>query len=195
MKTNIYIDNDGVINMIAQKHNPALTGWSKSSTGTAEGFQIHWADELIVELNRIDQLENVEFIVLSTWQDAFIEKIVPLVGLNNVNWRVLKDIPAFNVDGKELDWQMSRGTQWWKLLAIKKDIEETKPDHAIWIDDDLIYENFAQGWALRQKGITLIAPDMHNGLTRAHITQIDQIIQNQVDSAVDEELDSDVDNN
>lgn len=176
----IYIDNDGVINKITQNHSPSQDGWESVIVGKAMGYQIMFAPELIVELKRLSDLPNVEFVILSTWQDEFITHMVPLLGLEDYQWRVLKHDPEFDEDMKNIignGWQTTTNNNWWKLIAIQKDIKAHNPAGVVWIDDDIRYERAAVNWVQTLDDILVIVPEQHAGLTKEDIAQIDAFIE------------------
>ncbi len=174
MITRIYIDVDGVINSLsrsAPKQNTQWLGEWKSEYVKVHGskYMILWSTELIHQLNLLDKRDDVEFIFLTTWQDSATTILAPLTGLNALNWKVL--YPEHEDDIYDTK-------TWWKLTAIKNDLEDMVEDdidydQVVWIDDDLQYDKSSLDWAKTQeKDFLLVPPISVLGLTQKQISVI-----------------------
>lgn len=172
MTTTIYLDVDGVLNAVARV-NPSMTatGWDPHCWDTApiNGYPIRWNRELINALNELAGRDDVEFKWLTTWTNDAAKILAPEIGINGQDWDVL--------DRNELAVR-----PWWKLEAIRADVESTQPDRFVWIDDDLSMESRALEWLESRPNGMGISPFMREGLTREHLKLISAFID-----AADEE--------
>lgn len=163
MNTRIYIDVDGVLNAFN------MSKWFKLRSGAWEsdyssvivrGYRITFNQELIDSLNEMNELENVEFVWLTTWTDNAAIDLAPAIGLKG-DWRVLKTDDAAPV------YPGDRGaTGWWKFGAIQDDLVENPTDRFVWIDDELSSRFGAKEWAYESypEVSLLISPDDSEGL-------------------------------
>ena len=167
MSTTIYLDVDGVLNAVSKRH-PSLsaTGWDKWETAPVNGWPILWSPELIAELNELAARDDVTFKWLTTWTDDAAKVLSPAIGIKGQEWEVLH--------GDQHAWGGRRG--WWKLEAIRADVEATNPDLFIWIDDDLSMESEALEWVGDSARRVAISPFMREGLTRENIATILELI-------------------
>lgn len=163
MNTRIYIDVDGVLNAfnMSKWFKPSTGLWSSEyDTTIVLGYRITFNHELIDTLNELDELDNVEFVWLTTWTDSAPLHLAPAIGLDN-SWRVLKTDDAAPV------YPGDRGaTGWWKFGAIKDDLVERPVDQFVWIDDELVNRYGAKEWAMEEYPETslLLSPDDTEGL-------------------------------
>lgn len=165
MSTTIYLDVDGVINAIGRHHPEAKhTGFSEYRSVMVNGFQIAYAPALIDALNALAFRADVTIQWLTTWEFDAANVLSPQIGLFGEAWSVLT--------GDQHRWG---GSDWWKLAAIRDDVESTAPDTVIWIDDDLSIERDALNWAHRA-GVHIISPEARYGLTTNHLDKIHSLI-------------------
>lgn len=153
---NIYLDVDGVLN--AYSKNPPRTNTQWSGTWGHQmitGFPILWSFELIEEINALAKRDGIEVKWLTTWQDSAASELSPVLGLNGEEWSFFE-----TEDEDDL-------VNWWKLAAIKKDIEESSPDKVVWIDDDIPFEKNAVQWSQSLDiPILTVSPNSNHGLTK-----------------------------
>lgn len=172
MTTRIYLDIDGVINSLSKSAPKMNTQWlGEWGQEKVIGYPILWSLELIDHLNDIAIKEDVQFVILSTWQDHAINDLAPVVNLNATDtWDVLYP------ENQEDLYSFQNG--WWKLHAIKKDVELYNPDKIIWLDDDISFESPAIKWITEQaEKILSICPYSTHGLTKKHIHDIINFIE------------------
>lgn len=160
MTTTIYLDVDGVLNAV-NKRIPTMTGWGEYTRRKVNSFQVLFAPALIEVLNELASREGVTFKWLTTWERDAAEDLSPAIGLNGQEWQVL--------GGDQHSWH---GRDWWKLQAIRADVEATSPSRFFWIDDDLDAERHAREWLSTRAEGTGISPLMRDGLTTADVAQI-----------------------
>lgn len=158
MSTTIYLDVDGVLNAVTKKSDALVkaTGWAQWETKPVNKYPILWAPELIESLNELAGREDVTFKWLTTWTHDAAKVLSPAIGINGQEWEVL--------DGDLHAWGGSRG--WWKLEAIRADVEATDPDQFIWIDDDLSAEVQALNWMSNRTNRLVVSPFVSEGITR-----------------------------
>ncbi|MEV4991253.1 HAD domain-containing protein [Pseudarthrobacter sp. LMD1-1-1.1] len=160
MTTTIYLDVDGVINAVT-KHVPTTTGWGEYARRKVNSFPIMYAPALVDALNELANRDDVTIKWLTTWERDAAEDLSPALGINGKEWPVLT--------GDQDAWH---GEGWWKLEAIRADVEATAPDKFFWIDDDLAAELPALEWLATRPEGTGITPKMREGLTTEHVDQI-----------------------
>lgn len=163
MNTNIYIDVDGVINAFGpNSRRKTLTGWhGEWSTKKINSFPITWSHELIVKLHDLSKTKGVTIKWLTTWTNEAPEILCPGINLDGKNWPVVGDGP-----------QYSDKHGWWKLAAIRDDIKASRPEKAIWIDDDLRMEREAMWWICENRNVLAISPEPSLGITSHEIKRI-----------------------
>ena len=167
-KTIVYIDVDGVINSF---HQSKTIGWEGEwKLAKVIGYKIHWYTDLVEELNKLSEMENVEVKWLTTWQDKAVTDLCPALGIEGTFWDVL-----YAADQEDL-FDLSNG--WWKLSAIMKDVAIHEPDKIVWIDDDFKYERNAIGWSehLGPEKILPISPFTDWGMTKEDFSDIIEFI-------------------
>lgn len=178
----IFLDNDGVVNSLSKKPPKQNTGWLgawsrvfvESSRG--KSWPMLWSHELIAQLELLNQRDDVQFVVLSTWRQAAKDTVFPLMGLNTEGWPVLD---AENVSDSYTGGWMTKSSKWWKLTEVE-DFVHDKPaeDRFVWLDDDLRYEDGAHKFASTGHDFLLVAPEQTHGLTQTHIDRILKFINN-----------------
>ena len=160
---NIYIDMDGVLNAISTKPPKQNTQWYGDwNTATVKGYPILWSTELIAELNTLSERGDVQFIVLSTWREEALTVLAPVLGLNTHGWDFIH-VP---------DTSMFVYSAWWKLEEIQTHLEESKPEKAVWIDDDILYYQPAMDWGYSVSNLKIVCPHTPHGLSKPHLSGI-----------------------
>lgn len=156
MKTTIYLDVDGVVNAVS-KRTPKLniTGWETWKTKPVNGWPILFSPEMIAALNELAVDPDVTFKWLTTWTDDAAKVLSPAIGINGQDWEAL--------EGEQHGWH---GRDWWKLIAIRDDVEESDSERFIWIDDDIKAERAAIEWVKSRNDVLALSPFTVQGLTR-----------------------------
>jgi hypothetical protein len=170
--TNIYFDVDGVLNAQSGRPPRHETGWEGEwSTARISEIAVTWSHELVAAFNELVALPNVNPVWLTSWEDDATLDLCPAIGLNGTDWPVLR--------GAADDATFA----WWKLDAIREDLELSHPDRAIWIDDEFRLDRHAPVWAASAPVWAASAPvwaasspRMNLGLTRDHIQQIREFL-------------------
>jgi len=163
MSTTIYLDVDGVLNAVS-KRRPSfkVTGWGLWGTKQVNGWPIQYSPDMLDHLNELADRDDVTFKWLTTWTNDAAKILSPAIGIHGEDWDVL--------DGDQHAWGGARG--WWKLEAIRADVEAAKPERFIWIDDDLSMESRALEWlATRDEGLG-VSPFCSEGLRREDLDAI-----------------------
>ena len=168
MSTTMYLDVDGALNAVTRKSESLIkaTGWDRWETRPVNQYPILWAPELIESLNELAAREDVTFKWLTTWTHDAAKILSPAIGINGQEWEVL--------DGDLHAWGGPRG--WWKLEAIRSDVEATDPEQIIWIDDDLSTEVPALNWMGNRANRLAVSPFVSEGLPREHVATISAFI-------------------
>lgn len=158
MTTHVYLDVDGVINAVTLADQPAW-GWSTPLARVAvDGWPITYSPDLVDALNDLAARDDVVIYWLTTWNTRAAELLAPALGINGTTWEVL---------GREDQYSSEHRLHWWKLPAIRRHVESTKPDVAVWIDDDISFDAEAIAWAATVEHLLTISPRTDRGLTAA----------------------------
>lgn len=162
MTTTIYLDVDGVLNAVSGRApSKRLVGWEEYREVHVKGFRIHYAPALIDALNALAARDDVTFKWLTTWKHDAARKLSGAIGLNGQDWEVL--------DGDLHAWG---GGAWWKLTAIRNDLDS----RSIWIDDDISAEREAIEWAGQHEELLLVSPSVVHGLSKDDLTAITEYL-------------------
>lgn len=159
--TTIYVDFDGVFNVINHMPPTAKSGWGGVwHKRRVDGYEILWSQELVNFFLELDARDDVTIKVLSTWTTDWTAMLAPELGVG-LHWPIIgADTPTETFE----DFK-----NWWKLEALQKELAENPPPgKVVWIDDDFIYEPKAV-MALSnysQFDSVAVTPDLRLGLTR-----------------------------
>ena len=155
MSTTIYLDVDGVLNAVSRRTpSVKITGWDDWTIKRVGRWPIHHSPAMVAELNALAARDDVTIKWLTTWEDEAAKELSPAIGINGQDWEVLH--------GDQHAWH---GADWWKLLAIQKDVEAGAGSF-IWIDDDISAEPHAIEWAQSRDDVLVLSPSSTQALTR-----------------------------
>lgn len=158
MSTTVYLDVDGVLNAVSRRTpSVKITGWDDWKIQRVGRWPIHHSPAMIAELNALAARDDVTFKWLTTWEDAAAEELSPAIGINGQGWEVLR--------GDQHAWH---GRDWWKLQAIRADVEASDGNF-IWIDDDISAERHAIEWAQGREDLLILSPATSQGVMRAEL--------------------------
>jgi hypothetical protein len=155
----LYLDVDGVVCPFgATGDTPWGSAWTYAYAGMLE---VAYAGELVEALNRLAPTPGLRCVWLTSWEELAPAVLCPVTGLDGGQW------PVLTADGA------GGGADWWKLEAIQADVEFTRPERIIWIDDQLAFEGRAQAWAgvLGARAL-LVSPDPRRGLSPVELDSI-----------------------
>lgn len=165
--TDIYLDVDGVLNAVSVR-DPESWGWGGSNVVRANGFSIRYSPVAVERLNALAARPDVHMRWLTTWLNDAPQLLAPMIGLEGQGWPVLGQ--------DEHDDAMRSGVgPWWKFSAVRRHFETTG-HRAVWIDDDLGYDEQARGWAapyVDDGSLLLVQPLTHVALTKAEFDGIE----------------------
>lgn len=156
-KVSLYLDIDGVLNAFVRHALPNYQSlWEGGYHQTyPDKKSIHTAPAMVAALNDLIAEHSIACHWLTTWEEdapAFGEDI----GLTGSGaWPVLAACSG-------------RGSDWPKFTSIRDHVEATRPDVAIWFDDDLATEPDARAWAAQNR-VLAIAPGNLHGIEPAHL--------------------------
>ena len=173
MKTTIYLDVDGVLNAVS-KRTPSLkiTGWENWKTKPVNGWPILYSPDMVALINDLAAREEVTFKWLTTWEDDAAKVLSPAIGINGQEWEVLH--------GDQHAWGGERG--WWKLDAIRADVEATDAERVAWIDDDIKAEPAAIEWINSRDDVLGISPRTSHGIDREDLERIERYTETEKES-------------
>ncbi|MDI2033824.1 HAD domain-containing protein [Paenarthrobacter nitroguajacolicus] len=159
MPVSIYLDVDGVVNPFSPLGTTDWGGeWNIADAGILE---VAFAPEVVAELNSLAEHPAARFVWLTTWERLAPEFLCPAIGLNGQDWPVLSS----------QGWD--EGPEWWKLVALQKDLAATGSQRVIWLDDQLSQESDARSWAeYQQDRVLCISPDPRKGLSRGELEAV-----------------------
>jgi hypothetical protein len=159
MTTTVYLDVDGVLNAVSPRTpSVKITGWDDWTIKRVGRWPIQHSPAMIAELNALAARDDVTFKWLTTWEDAAAKELSPSIGINGQEWEVLH--------GDQHAWH---GRDWWKLKAIRDDLEASAGGSFIWIDDDISAEPEAIDWAKSRDDVLILSPATSQGLMRAEL--------------------------
>jgi len=155
----IYLDVDGVVNPFSPI---GTTDWGNEWTFADAGvLEVAFAPEAVAELNDLSGHPAARFVWLTTWERLAPEFLCPAIGLRGEGWPVLSS----------QGWD--EGPEWWKLVALQKDLASAGSDRMIWLDDQLSAESEARSWVeYQQDRVLCISPDPRKGLTRKDLAAV-----------------------
>ena len=159
----LYLDVDGVVCPFGPAGN---TDWGTDFQHAGIGLmEVHYAAELVTELNRLSHLPGMRFVWLTSWEGHAPKYLCRAIGLDGRKWPVLR-------------YGDQRGRyNWWKLEAIQRDIAKHEPWIVVWIDDQLPDDPAADAWLGTMGGRILgISPDPRNGISRAELAGIESFL-------------------
>jgi hypothetical protein len=164
---NIYQDVDGVLSPFSNGAPKTNTNWrGEWRTEKLGGFPMLWSVELMDALSSLDSREDTAFRWLTSWEDMAPEFLSPYFGIG-------ADWPVLGSNGEQGDLKT-----WWKLRAMREDIEDTQPDKIIWLDDDIPYDVGGKEFVREMGGrILAISPNKNHGLTAKHIASMIEFIK------------------
>ncbi|MFJ5958573.1 HAD domain-containing protein [Paenarthrobacter sp. NPDC092416] len=159
VRVSIYLDVDGVVNPFGPSGvSDWGTEWSIADAGILD---VAFAPEAVEELNELARHPAARFVWLTTWERLAPEYLCPAIGLNGQDWPVLSS----------QGWD--EGPEWWKLVALQKDLAATGVERIVWLDDQLSQESDARSWAeYQQDSVLCISPDPRRGLSRRELAAV-----------------------
>lgn len=169
-KTLIFLDVDGVINALSTGAPRQNTGWETWKRIKVNGFWIRYSPDLLRELESLAALPDVEVVWLTSWCNAAPTKLSRAIGFDASTWRVIgKDL--YDID------PYGRGFDWWKFVALTKELVSDPDARFVWLDDDLRYERDATTWASGCGKLGLwISPNPLHGLTVKHVEAVREFV-------------------
>ena len=155
----IYLDVDGVVNPFSPMGTTDWGGeWATADAGILE---VAFAPELVAGLNDLAAHPAARFVWLTTWERLAPEFLCPAIGLNGQEWPVLSS----------QGWD--QGSEWWKFVALQKDLASSGSQRIVWLDDQLNRESEALSWAEYQRDHVLcISPDPRKGLSPGDLAAV-----------------------
>lgn len=196
MKTYILLDNDGVTNAFGQmqylrgKKSSEMSGLLADNwmSKKVEGYVIQYNTDVIESLNEITSSEDVELVVLSTWEHLSVSSYYPELGIVAPEGiKVLENVYENNTE-VSLGWGGWHKV-WWKLMAVKDFCEGLEDDsRIIWIDDDhAMYRVSVSEYTENHPRVKflVVSPDATMGLTKKNLNAIRDFIDEPENSGVE----------
>jgi hypothetical protein len=160
----LYLDIDGVLNAYDRlEHTPSdwPSGYRPIIAG---GYILIVADDCVARLNALIAEHGIVPHWLTSWEKT-AQEAGPMIGLKG---------------SESWPWFEARGfTQraWTKHTSIRDHLEQTQPELAFWLDDDLAHVRTAREWADQHPGLHAYAPDPTHGITPAILDDIERAIK------------------
>lgn len=171
VRTNIYLDVDGVFNAVSDAAPRTNTGWHGDWVGPVKvgGISILYSVELVAAVNELAARPGVTVKWLTAWEELATDELAPAIGL-----------------GAGSDWEVITGVEdddpqnfnWWKLDRVRKDLASSNPDRAVWVDDDIAYDPKTLVW-LMSPGLPVLhlSPRTLHGMTRGDVQRIHDFLE------------------
>ena len=181
-----FLDVDGVLNAVPRRRSgaPESDVWDDWTSGSATADGMAWpiwfSPELMAGIASLHRARLVDVQWLTTWGHEANDEL-----------RQLLRLPVFTVAGTSPDRPAPddaaatthgavtgraapdplTGT-WWKFDVVRVIVAGHPGRRIVWTDDDLRAVPDAEDWMREHTTCLLIAPDLHEGLTPAHLEAI-----------------------
>ncbi len=161
----IYFDIDGVLNLYGPDPRPAAPGdadlWDSYN---GQSMMLTYSPDMVARLNEILARAGVTPYWLTTWENeaGWFGEHIGLAGAKEWPW-----LPAAG--------QTPSG-EWQKFSSIRRHLRSTRPELAIWLDDDLATQDAARRWAARSGCVHAHAPQSRVGLRPSEVDRIEELV-------------------
>lgn len=149
MKTTLFLDFDGVVNLF----NSRSTNLSKVEV---EGFTLRYKQEIVDKLNEMHD-NGINIVWLTDWQldEGYLEKLEEAIG-----FRKFGRTPAPKREDMEIRQFDSTSPVWWKNEAVFNFTADQGITRAVWIDDSHFRSaggesDFWRCWINPNQGVTV----------------------------------------
>lgn len=155
----VYLDVDGVVNAFGPS---GVTDWGSTwKIADAGILEVAFAPEAVDELNSLAGHPAVRFVWLTTWERMAPQYLCPAIGLKGQHWPVLSS----------QGWDEE--PEWWKLVALRKDLAASGSNRFVWLDDQLAHQTDARSWAeYQQDRVLCVSPNPRTGLSRRDLAAV-----------------------
>lgn len=164
--TTLFLDFDNVVSSDALFPPRTETGWLGEWTRMVlDGMTIMFSHELIAEITRLSERDDLNIIWVTDWEEG-TEDISRITGLPVFPFLGMREDDMYTVD------------PWWKLRYIQE-AWEAIGSRIIWLDDNIPGNTQAREWVKQERAgerLFVIAPVNNWGLTREHISQIEDFL-------------------
>ncbi|VXB27901.1 conserved hypothetical protein [Arthrobacter sp. 9AX] len=159
----LYLDVDGVVCPFGPTgRNGWGTAWRRADAGL---LPVAFSPELVAGLNSLAATAEVRCVWLTSWEELAPRYLCRAIGLHGARW------PYLTAEGA------GSGPGWWKLDAIRDDVERTGPDAVAWVDDQLAYEAEAQAWArIMGHRLLVVSPDPRRGISPSELEAVSSFL-------------------
>ena len=148
MKTTLFLDFDGVVNLF----NSRSTNLSKVEV---ERFTLRYKQSIVDKLNEMHD-NGINIVWLTDWQldEGYLEKLEEAIG-----FRKFGRTPAPKREDMEIRQFDSTSPVWWKKEAVRSYLASEDISKAVWIDDSHFRSsggesNFWWCWINPNQGVT-----------------------------------------
>lgn len=161
MTIHLYLDLDGPVNPVSALVDPSSLGPAWPDYQVGPGGKGVISPLMVAELNQF----IASYQVIAHW-----------VSMNEELCNAWGEAAGITGSG-QWPWLPTRDFRdvWGKHQSVRQHIIETRPDRAIWIDDDLADEHDAALWAARN-GVLSLTPHNRHGITPAMFEQMRRFV-------------------
>ena len=155
-KVRIYLDFDGVINIIACSRGEYYETARGARAAVLDGYEIRYHQSVVDRIQVLSHYPGVEIVWLSSWGRQCTTDIEPTLGMG----------PFRSLDSYVLD--VSDG-KWFKEQMILQDAPSHSGGCIIWVDDDLDLDTCSRVSKTLGVHILPVIPHQWIGLTDYHL--------------------------
>lgn len=160
----VYVDVDGVINAVRLDVPTWEPTGERYERVRVNGFEITYARAVVQWLNELAARPGVAMHWLTTWEHGAPQLLAPAIDLDGKDWSVI---------GTESHYSKELAGGWWKLHALRDHIGEHQPEHVLWLDDDIKFDNPARDWLERTPNVRWVSPNTYHGISPASLAAVD----------------------
>lgn len=180
-RTTIYLDIDGVVNLMVAGH-PELAGWTRQEQADTGFVDVVFHPGVIAGLNALAAREDTEIVFASTWRSKAVS--LEATGLDCRSWRSLSE----HIPGQGLDPEVAAAARElaelgfgddgedWKAAAMLADRHAVDPEGTgrfVFIEDQPF--DSTRRWLESTRGASWLSTAVAHGLRPEHLRGLEAV--------------------